>query len=347
MRPDSLPTYDDRGKRLLPDTHEPVLRGIAAKQVFLAALGRGHYPGQRLPARTLPGLCSVGFWDAARQQQWGTGMHYNEGLEIHAIEAGQLTFSAMGQRHILQAGDATVTRPWLEHSLGDPCVGAARACWLVLDVGIRAPDDAWRWPSWIVLSPADRRELARLLTAMEVHVWRASDLLRRCFQRIAGLIASGRGLEGTSLLGVLINEALVLLLEALREPREDSNQTTSTQQQVERFWKRLRADPAQLGREWSLQGLAASCGLGETRLVHYTRQLTNLPPLHYLRLCRLELAAQWLLRHPEKTITAVALSCGFSSPQYFSHLFQQHFGCTPNIYRLAGRATIPSGTITK
>ena len=68
-------------------------------------------------------------------------------------------------------------------------------------------------------------------------------------------------------------------------------------------------------------------------LADYTRLLTNLPPLHYLRLCRLELAAQRLISCPEQTVTAIGLACGFSTGQYFSKVFRQQFGCLPTIFR--------------
>ena len=88
----------------------------------MVSIGHGHYPGRRLPPRVLPGLSSLGFWDAAHAQTWSTGFHYNEGIELSLVESGQVAFVANNQARMLQPGDATATRPWLRHSRGDPCV---------------------------------------------------------------------------------------------------------------------------------------------------------------------------------------------------------------------------------
>jgi AraC-like DNA-binding protein len=330
----SEPVYRDGDRVCYPDRHEHALQGIAAGGVRLLSLGHDPYLGRRLPRNVLPGIRMVGYWDAERPQQWGTDFHYNEGIEVVFLDAGQLAFSACNEQYTLHAGDATVTGPWLQHCLGDPCVGATRLYWFILDVGVRGPDQPWRWPSWVVLSAADRRKLADRINSVPVHVWQTDSLLRRCFQRIGQAVETDRGGSNQSLLAVLLNESLVLLLDAVCKPEAGHEVQHSTQQQVERFWKEMRASPEQLGEEWTLQKLAASCGLAETRFVHYTRQFTNLPPLHYLRLCRLELAAQWLVGRPEQSVTAIGLACGFPSPHHFAKVFQKHFGCTPSIYRV-------------
>ena len=79
--------------------------------------------------------------------------------------------------------------------------------------------------------------------------------------------------------------------------------------------------------------MASSCGLGVSQFVHHVNQLTNLPPMHYLNRCRLDLAAQLLRERPAENVTDVALACGFSSSQYFSTLFGKRFGVSPREFR--------------
>ena len=81
------------------------------------------------------------------------------------------------------------------------------------------PNQPWRWPSWIVLSPTDRQELAERLNAAEVLVWQADAALRRCFQCMRPLIETDQNGSNASLLAVLINESLCCLLDALRKPQ--------------------------------------------------------------------------------------------------------------------------------
>jgi len=335
--PKSLPTFQDGHQTRHPDTCDSFLRCVNAGQVRMEALSRGHYPGRQLPKHVLPGLKMVGFWDADRDRDWGTGWHCNEGIELCFLEAGQMTFSVSEQACPIFPGGITVTQPWLKHSLGNPCVGASRAHWFILDVGVRRRGQPWRWPSWIILTPADRSELASRLEAVPWHAWRAGAEMQRCFLRISHLVEIGEGSRVASLLGILINEALSLLLDALQSqpsvPPDDSEETK--RELVQRFWNELRSSPMQLAEPWTPKKMAECCGLGMTQFARYTRQLANIPPLHYLRLCQLNQAARWLIDEPERSIPEIALASGFTSSQYFAKLFQQYFGSTPKMYRAA------------
>jgi AraC family transcriptional regulator len=53
----------------------------------------------------------------------------------------------------------------------------------------------------------------------------------------------------------------------------------------------------------------------------------------YIRRKRLEQAVAWLVYDDSRTITEVALSCGFSSSSNFSKAFSNYFGCSPSEVR--------------
>jgi AraC family L-rhamnose operon regulatory protein RhaS len=56
-------------------------------------------------------------------------------------------------------------------------------------------------------------------------------------------------------------------------------------------------------------------------------------PIQYLNHCRLTAAARLLKETPNRSITQIALNCGFASSQYFATLFRRHFGVTPRAFR--------------
>ena len=58
-------------------------------------------------------------------------------------------------------------------------------------------------------------------------------------------------------------------------------------------------------------------------------------PMQYLNHCRLSVAARLLKEQPERSITNIAVACGFSSSQYFATLFRRNFGVTPRAFRSA------------
>ncbi|NNM88167.1 MAG: cupin domain-containing protein, partial [Phycisphaerae bacterium] len=203
------------------------LRAAAARgQVTLTALARGGYPGQRLPPQVLPELCSVGFWNAAHPQSWGLDWHRNEGLELTYLARGNLSFAVDERPHALHKGDVTLCRPWQIHRVGNPHVTASRLYWLILDVGVRRPRQAWRWPSWLVCSPTDQRHLTRLLCENNQSVWRAAPEIEVYFQRLGETIAAPFDAHTATRLALHINELLVAILEMLQDRRNRPNLIT-------------------------------------------------------------------------------------------------------------------------
>lgn len=325
------PIYCEHGETFAADTCAPVARAAKDGQIRQETLVHGHYPGRRLPPHALPGVKTVGYWDAAHDQDWGLEWHRNEGIELTLLENGRLGFAVDGRRCNLKPGDLTVTRPWQLHSVGDPHVTAGRLHALILDVGVRRPHQAWKWPPWLVLSKPDRLELTTMLRQNEQPVWRATDAVQRCFQRIAVAVETDRAGSSVSRLALLLNELFLLLLEMWRAsdiPLDAS--LSSSLRTVEMFLQTL---PRSLGQEWTIPRMARQCGLGVTHFVHHCKRVTNMTPLQYLNHCRLEAAGQSLREQPDRSVTDIALDCGFASPQYFATVFGHQFGCSPREYR--------------
>ena len=105
---------------------------------------------------------------------------------------------------------------------------------------------------------------------------------------------------------------------------------SSSLRTVEMFFEGL---PLALGQEWTVPRMARQCGLGVTHFVHHCKRVTNMTPLQYLNHCRLEAAGRLLGEQSDRSVTEIALDCGFTSPQYFATVFGQHYGCSPREYR--------------
>jgi AraC-like DNA-binding protein/quercetin dioxygenase-like cupin family protein len=328
------PLYREHRQTYVADTCGALVDAIRRGRVRLETLVCGHYPGRKLPPGVLPGVKSLGFWQAEGAQDWGLDWHRNEGIELTFLERGQLPFSVDGRDFQLKPGDLTITRPWQLHRVGNPHIAASRLHCLILDIGVRRPHQAWTWPSWLVLSKPDLRQLTKMLRQNEQPVWRAPDELRRLFPRIAAAVESDTGGENASRLTLQLNELFLLVLEMCRTSNVPLDASLSiSPRTVELFLADLAGSPQQLGQPWTLTRMAEQCGLGVTRFVHHSKQLTNMTPLEYLNRCRLEEAGRQLTAEPARTVTDIALACGFSSPQYFATVFGRHFGCTPREFR--------------
>jgi len=332
--PAPAPIYRNHGETYQADACAPLVAAVAAGGVRLEALVHGHYPGRKLPAGALAGLKTVGYWDAPQDQDWGLPWHRNEGIELTFLERGVLGFAVEDRECELQPDDLTVTRPWQRHRVGLPAVSAGRLDWLILDVGVRRPNQNWKWPSWVLLSTADRDELTDILRHNEKPVWRATPEIRRCFSDIAAAVRKDAPAAGVSHLAVRINELLLLLLDLLRSRHVRLDRSLSSSlRTVELFLADLRAHPEHLELEWAVEEMARQCGLGTTQFIHHVKRLTGMTPLQFLNHCRLERAARLLRERPGLAVLDVAMACGFASSQYFATAFARRFGCAPSDWR--------------
>ncbi len=169
------------------DTCEPLKAAAHNQDLVLDSFGRGCYPGGNLAADVIPELCLACVWDAKKDQNWGLPKHRNEGIEFGFLSKGKLDFIVEENNYPLKSHDLTVTRPWQPHKVGNPIVHSSRMHWLIIDVGVRRPNEPWQWPDWFVFSKDDLARLTELLSHNEQPVWQANQKIETCFENIADL----------------------------------------------------------------------------------------------------------------------------------------------------------------
>ncbi|MGA3248162.1 MAG: AraC family transcriptional regulator [Paraburkholderia sp.] len=296
-------------------------------EVELHAWTRGSYPGKSLGDK-LPGICTVGVWDAKYRQSWGLKQHCNEGFKIAYLARGNLNLIVDDKVYDLKQGQFIVIRPWQLHSIGNPVVDASRLLWIILDAGLRRPSEAWHWPDWMVFSESEGESLGRMLTQNNQPVWDGGTALCRAFEAVPVILLTRTPEDGETRLKVAINAIMVSLLDRMIEqaPKLDPDLSTS-QQTVAIFLRRLAFA---LREDWTLESMAKECGLSRTRFSEYCKRLTNMTPRQHLQHLRLEEASRMLEMPGRSSITQIAFSCGFNSSQYFSNAFRKRYGHAPN-----------------
>lgn len=312
------------------DTCLPLIDAVKRKKLKFKALARFTYPGDRLTDDTL-GLNSVGYWDASEPQDWGLDWHRNEGIEIHFLESGTMPYSQQNQQMDLLPNYLTITRPWEAHKVGNPMIGMGKFYWVILDLEVRRPHQNWAWPDWIMLAPSDLEKLTMILRQNEKVMWKADKRIRDCFQRIGKAVDTDDNGSNSSRIRLLINYLLILLLDLLVEDEVELNEElTDSSRSVRLFLSELDNN---LSEAWTIEDMAKSAGVGLTRFTHHCKQLTNLTPMRYLMIKRIELSKQILRTNAFITVSEVAFACGFSTSQYFSTVFKKQEKCTPLEYR--------------
>jgi AraC-like DNA-binding protein len=332
MKPSSS-LYQDRDASYRADRCAPLVEAVAGGQTTLKALARAGYPGQPLRRGELPGVLSLGFWDASNPQNWGLPLHRNEGIELTFLQRGKLAFSVHSRHYTLAPGDLTITRPWQPHSVGNPHIAPGRLHWLILDVAVRRPHDRWIWPDWLILTAKDRKQLTTLLSHNENPVWHADNPIADSFERIADTLQRQNAEIPVSRLVIHINHLLLSITELLRQRRiELQSRLNTSQRTVELYLEQLHSDPNLLAHPWTTAEMARQCGLGTTHFNSLCKKITNSTPAKFLCSARVKLA-QNLLRNTDQSITHIAYACGFSSSQYFATVFQEILRCSPRQFR--------------
>jgi AraC family transcriptional regulator len=79
--------------------------------------------------------------------------------------------------------------------------------------------------------------------------------------------------------------------------------------------------------------MANQLGMSQYYFCRLFKQSTGVSPHQFLLQQRVERAKQLLIKHPELTVTAIALRCGFSSQSHLAKHFRKHTGVNPNQFR--------------
>lgn len=322
--------YEADGVVYHADTCLPLVDAVKRKKLKFKALARYTYPGDRLNEDTL-GLNSVGYWDANEPQDWGLDWHRNEGIEIHFLESGTMPYSQENKELELSPNHLTITRPWEAHKVGNPSIGMGKFYWVIIDLDVRRPHQNWDWPYWIMLAPNDLLRLTTILRQNEKWLWKADKKIRDCFKRIGEAVDTDNEGSNSSRIRLLVNYLLILLLDLLNTNEVVLNESlTDSSRSVKLFLNELKNN---LPEAWTIELMAKSAGVGITRFTHHCKQLTNLTPMRYLSMKRVEMAKNILMENKNLSIAEVAYSCGFATSQYFSTIFKRHEKCTPLEFR--------------
>lgn len=318
------------------DSNAPQLAAIRSGKIQLHALTHGWYIGNRLKKNQLAGISSIGFWDGVGGQDWGLDPHRNEGLEICFLETGNMAFSVEGETFDIHSGHLTITRPWQLHKLGAPNIGPGRLHWLILDVGVRRPNQDWRWPRWLTLTDPDKEELTRKLRHNEQAVWVSPPTIDAVFSGLSDCVLKWESPHVESRMINLLNELFLELLTVLTtQPTDENEELEARRHTVRLFLNDLANNATSSSTAWTLEKMAFQCGMGVTAFSKYCRELVNCGPVEYLNHCRLDRAARQLRDNPAQPIIDIAFNNGFNSSQYFATVFRQRFRLTPRQYRTA------------
>jgi AraC-like DNA-binding protein len=99
--------------------------------------------------------------------------------------------------------------------------------------------------------------------------------------------------------------------------------------QIGRALAVLHARPAEA---WTAESLALEVGMSRSAFAERFTSLIGQPPMHYLTLWRMQVAAQHL-REGHGSVAQIAFEVGYESEAAFSRAFKRQFGASPGTWR--------------
>lgn len=94
-----------------------------------------------------------------------------------------------------------------------------------------------------------------------------------------------------------------------------------------------------LGKDLSIEKVAAKSGYSKWHLQRMFRSVTEKTLGEYIRERRLSCAAEALCR-TQRSVFDIALQFGYESQQTFSRVFRRHYSVTPTAYRQTSRCQL-------
>lgn len=256
--------------------------------------------------------------------------HRNAGLEIVYMAHGDVTWDYAGRQVRAPAQHLTYTWPWQEHSLARPNVLAADLYWavLALDQPYTRRPEVFHFHPALAFAPDDEIEMLRILDRGHGRAVRAEGLLASL---LPALVTELRQ-PGPFSLGK-VRDLIRLLLVELCRAVDEAPSPLPPDAGNDRLRRFLRELESRCHEPWTLDRMAAACGLGRSQFAKRLGESTGDTPVRFLNRRRVE-RAQRLLARREASVTDVALECGFRTSQYFATVFRSYTQMTPSDWRL-------------
>lgn len=275
------------------------------------------------PHTLVAGVLHAGWTHLRAATDGGLGPHdHGPAYELCLIVDGAVDWWVEGEVHEVRSGDVFITRPHERHGGVDAMLQPSELYW----VGFTLADD----PPTADLPPIEARRLRRAFASMDARRFPADQGLAISFQRLLDAMRQRTGLAPSAARAAFVQ----LLLDTLRchETAMQRHREVSVDIRQAMDWMRAR-----LGEDFAIEDAAHAADLSVTRFHERFRAEVGLPPGEWRARQRV-LRAKAMLRHrPDRSVTDIAMRCGFSTSQYFATTFKRLVGQTPSAYRAALR----------
>lgn len=253
--------------------------------------------------------------------------HRDQGMEVICVLGGVASWQVEGQEIRVPAGSLVVTWPWERHGSVMPTEPGLELIFASVSMrrSYRRQPDQLRWPAALMLDNPEGRQLTGQLQ-MQIQHQRTTRYSQAVLWLLQQMVQERNhpGSHDRVLTASLARSLIVHLQRCLAENATDYPPRFEADRRVQQVMKRIEQRCEQ---SWSLESMAAACGLGRSRFADLVRQQTGDTPMMYVNRLRVQ-KAMTLLKTTDRSITDIAMGTGFGSSQYFCRVFKAYTGMT-------------------
>lgn len=252
--------------------------------------------------------------------------HWHDELEAAVVTEGAAVIAIDGERYTAKKGDGFFINKGVLHAAWDIDTSECRLHSLVFHSRLVGGSlDSVFWSKY--LQPlTENTSLKGFMLEQEVK-WKqeAVQAIEKAWKSCAKE-TPGYEFEVRSALSQLIY--LIVSHEKTRADRV----TVKEVRNGSRIKLMLQYVQEHYAEEISIKQIAESALISESECLRCFRNTIGTTPIRYLKLYRIQKAAE-LLKNTKEKIVDIGIQCGFQDMSYFAKAFRNIYGCTPSEFR--------------
>lgn len=244
--------------------------------------------------------------------------HWHTEYELIHVWEGNFRLTVNDRDYLLSSGDSALIEGGSLH--GGVPAGCRYTC-VVFDLDELLSGKAWA---------ADIRQM---FTSFPIHpdvrLPGENDAIRQCAEAVCDALSTRHTGYQFAVVGYLYQLLGTIFKDGLYS-REQAV-SPSRQKKITQLKSVLSYIAANYGEPVTLDDLAACAGMNSRYFCRAFKSIMHQTPMNYLNYYRIESACEQLASS-DRSITEIALGCGFSDPCYFGKVFKKQKGVTPSEY---------------
>lgn len=250
--------------------------------------------------------------------------HYNEGIEICYVIKGKYRWQVEGVNYTLFPGDCFITCPYEKHGGIEGFLDISELAWIIIQPKSFEKNGVLYLGDWCGFTKKDQIKMGEILKYKHAHKF-INQEIGQLLEKLQQEISSNR-LFSEYEIKRNVESLLTQTCRSLEKIRESKNTSPVFLNDLKCFIQQ------NISEKFNLKQLAGKFSMGSTSFNEKVKTLTGYSPANYIISIRLD-EARKLLKNGKKSITYIALDCGFYSSQYFADTFKKWNGISPSEFR--------------